>query len=49
MSRDEVVDKARDLISPVLGNEECSSLIGKLLALETIRDVRELRPALQRS
>ena len=49
MTRDEVVDKARDLISPVLGNDECSSLIGKLLALETIRDVRELRPVLQRS
>jgi 2-methylcitrate dehydratase PrpD len=49
MSRDEVVDKARDLIAPVLGNEMCSALIPKLLALETLRDVRELRPVLQRS
>jgi 2-methylcitrate dehydratase PrpD len=49
MSRDEVVDKARDLIAPVLGTEVCSKLIGKLLALETLRDVHELRPVLQRS
>jgi 2-methylcitrate dehydratase PrpD len=49
MTRDEIVDKARDLISPVLGTEMCSSLIAKLLALETIRDVREIRPVLQRS
>ncbi len=49
MTRDEVVDKARDLIAPVLGAAPCSTLINKLLALETLRDVRELRPALQRS
>jgi 2-methylcitrate dehydratase PrpD len=49
MTRDEVVDKARDLIAPVLGAATTSTLIAKLLALETLRDVRELRPALQRS
>jgi 2-methylcitrate dehydratase PrpD len=49
MTRDEVVDKARDLIAPVLGTAETSTLIDKLLALETLRDVRELRPSLQRS
>jgi 2-methylcitrate dehydratase PrpD len=49
MTRDEVVDKARDLIAPVLGTAATSTLIGKLLALETVRDVRELRPSLQRS
>jgi 2-methylcitrate dehydratase PrpD len=48
MTREEVVDKARDLISPVLGSEECSRLIDKLLALETLRDVHELRPVLQK-
>ena len=48
MTREEVVDKARDLIAPVLGNKMCSDLIAKLLALETLRDVRELRPVLQR-
>jgi hypothetical protein len=49
MTRDEVVDKARDLIAPVLGRATCSALIDKLLALETLRDIRELRPTLQRS
>src|ERR1700730_13281866 len=49
MTRDEVVEKARDLIAPVLGAATCSTLIDKLLSLETLRDVRELRPALQRS
>jgi 2-methylcitrate dehydratase PrpD len=49
MTRDEVVDKARDLIAPVLGNETCSALIGKVLALGQLHDIRELRPALQRS
>ena len=49
MSRQEVVDKARDLIAPVLGSATSTPLINKLLALETLKDVRELRPDLQRS
>jgi 2-methylcitrate dehydratase PrpD len=49
MTRDEVVEKARDLITPVLGAANCSTLIAKLLSLDTLRDVRELRPALQKS
>jgi 2-methylcitrate dehydratase PrpD len=49
MTRDEVVEKARDLITPVFGSQVSSILIGKLLSLETLRDIRELRPALQRS
>jgi hypothetical protein len=49
MTRDEVVEKARDLITPVFGSQASSILIGKLLSLETLRDIRELRPALQRS
>jgi 2-methylcitrate dehydratase PrpD len=49
MTRVEVVDKARDLITPVLGPATCSALIDKLLTLETLHDIRELRPALQRS
>ncbi|HKW32560.1 MAG TPA: MmgE/PrpD family protein [Candidatus Acidoferrum sp.] len=48
MTRDEVVAKACDLITPVLGAANCSALIGKLLSLETLRDVRELRPLLQK-
>ncbi len=49
MPRDEVVAKARDLITPVLGAANCSILIEKVLTLESVKDVRELRPALQRS
>jgi 2-methylcitrate dehydratase PrpD len=49
MSREEVIAKARDLIVPVLGAKKCDTLIEKLLALETVKDVRELRPLLQRS
>jgi 2-methylcitrate dehydratase PrpD len=49
MTREEVVDKARDLIAPVLGNSVTSKLIDKLLVVETLKDIRELRPDLQRS
>ena len=47
MGRDEVVAKARDLIEPVLGGATADRLIAKLLALETLGDIRELRPFLQ--
>jgi len=49
MTREEVVAKARDLITPVLGAPTCATLIEKLLSLEGVKDLRELRPALQRS
>jgi 2-methylcitrate dehydratase PrpD len=49
MTREEVVAKARDLITPVLGASTCAALIEKVLTLESVKDVRELRPALQRS
>jgi 2-methylcitrate dehydratase PrpD len=49
MTREEVIDKARDLIAPVLGSSVTSNLISKVFALDTMRDIRELRPALQRS
>lgn len=48
MTREEIVAKARDLMTPVLGKAGCSALIDKLLSLETLRDVRELREVLQR-
>src|SRR5256884_2151094 len=46
--REEAVAKARDLISPVLGATASSALIEKVLAIENVKDVRELRPALRR-
>jgi len=47
MTRDEVVAKARELMAPVLGEATCSNLIERVLALDTVKDVRELRPLLQ--
>ncbi|MEO8466101.1 MAG: MmgE/PrpD family protein [Gammaproteobacteria bacterium] len=48
MGRDEIVAKARDLIGPVLSGATADRLIDKLLALETLGDIRALRPLLQR-
>jgi len=47
MSREEVVAKARDLIVPILGAAKAASLIDKVLALEGVKDIRDLRPLLQ--
>ena len=47
MSREEVVAKARELMTPVLGAVNASGLIDKMLTLETVKSVRELRPLLQ--
>ena len=49
MPREEVVAKARDLMAPVLGAATTASLIEKVLALESVKDIRELRPLLQRA
>jgi 2-methylcitrate dehydratase PrpD len=48
MSEDEIVGKARDLIVPVLGADKGAALIDRVLTLEGVKDVRELRPLLQR-
>jgi 2-methylcitrate dehydratase PrpD len=48
MTRDEVVAKARDLMSPVLGASKCATLIEEVLTLETVEGVKNLRPFLQR-
>jgi 2-methylcitrate dehydratase PrpD len=49
MPREEVVTKCRDLMAPVLGAANTASLIEKVLGLENIKNVRELRPLLQRA
>jgi hypothetical protein len=48
MSRNEVVDKARDLITPVLGPRDSTRLIETLFDLEKLTDIRGLRRLLQR-
>ncbi len=48
MTSEEVAVKARDLMAPVLGDEKCAKLIERILALEDVGDIGELRPLLQR-
>jgi 2-methylcitrate dehydratase PrpD len=47
MTREEVVGKARQLMEPVLGAQTCANLVERVLGLENIKDIRELRPLLQ--
>src|SRR6266576_2350658 len=47
MPREEVVAKCRDLMAPVLGAPATGSLIEKILGLENVKNIRELRPLLQ--
>jgi 2-methylcitrate dehydratase PrpD len=46
MTRDEIIAKAHDLMAPVLGGEACAKLIKKVLGIENVKDIRELRPLL---
>jgi 2-methylcitrate dehydratase PrpD len=48
MSRDEVIEKARDLMTPYVGSAT-SRLIDALMTVENLSDIRALRPLLQRS
>jgi len=43
-----VMGKARDLTAPILGREKSKELIDTVYAVETVTDVRSLRPLLQR-
>ena len=49
MSRTEVIDKAQDLIAPVVGHENSERLITTVYEIEGVTDVRSLRPLLQRA
>ena len=48
MSRTEVMEKARDLTAPILGREKSEGLINTVYAIETVTDIRNLQPLLQR-
>ncbi|HXD51289.1 MAG TPA: hypothetical protein VN689_05320, partial [Burkholderiales bacterium] len=47
MTRAEMIAKARDLCVPVLGADKFQKLSDKIFALETVKNVAELRPLLQ--
>jgi 2-methylcitrate dehydratase PrpD len=49
MTRGEIVEKARDLMAPILGAKNCANLIEKVFHLENVKDIRELRPLLKRT
>ena len=49
MSRTEVIEKARDLIVPVIGRDASERLIQTVLAIEDVANIRDLRPLLQRA
>src|SRR5438270_291689 len=49
MTREEIVAKARDLIAPIFGATQCANLIERVLNLDKVNDVRELRSLLQRA
>jgi 2-methylcitrate dehydratase PrpD len=48
MTREEVVAKARDLITPVLGGTVCGKLIDTVFGIEKVKNVTEFRPLLQK-
>ena len=47
MTRDEIVAKAHDLIVPILGTAQCANLVEKVLNVDRVENIRELRPLLQ--
>jgi 2-methylcitrate dehydratase PrpD len=47
MATEEVVAKASELMTPVLGDGNTKKLIGQVMELQNIKDIRELRPLLQ--
>jgi 2-methylcitrate dehydratase PrpD len=49
MAREDVASKARDLMSPILGKGACAKLITEVLRLESLKNIRELRPLLAAS
>src|SRR5712672_116009 len=49
MTRDEIITKASDLMTPILGAAKSSKLIQTVFGLEAVSDVRQLRPLLQHS
>jgi hypothetical protein len=48
MTRDEIITKANDLITPILGSAKSAKLIETIFDLEAVSDIRQLRGLLQR-
>jgi hypothetical protein len=41
------VAKSNELMEPVLGAQTCANLVERVLGIESVKDIRELRPILQ--
>src|SRR5467141_3532641 len=48
MTRGEIITKANDLITPILGSAKSAKLIETIFGLEAVSDIRQLRGLLQR-
>ena len=48
MTRAQVVAKARELMTPVIGAANTTKLIDGLLEIENVKSIRELRPLIQK-
>ena len=49
MMREEIVSKTLDLITPMLGVAKGKALVDTILDIESVKNIRELRPVLQRT
>ncbi|MBR0852514.1 MmgE/PrpD family protein [Bradyrhizobium diazoefficiens] len=49
MTREEVIDKARDLIVPVVGRDKAEQLVKSVYEIEAVNDIRTLGPLMQRA
>jgi hypothetical protein len=49
VTREDIVAKARDLMTPVLGAAKTGKLIAQVFDLENMKSVREFRPLLQKT
>jgi 2-methylcitrate dehydratase PrpD len=48
MSKEEVIAKATDLMTPILGTDRCKNLVQRILSVDTVRNMREMTPLLKR-
>jgi len=47
MTREEVVAKAKDLITPVMGAAAATKLVERVMNFESVKSIKEMRPLLQ--
>jgi 2-methylcitrate dehydratase PrpD len=49
VSRDEVIQKARDLCEPIIGKGQTGALIDRVFTIEKLANIRDLRSVLQKA